>query len=339
MTLLKDIKRIIISRPDAIGDVILTLPLCGIIKKHNPNIHVIFLGKTYTQDVIECCEYVDEFINADSLLKLSDKEAIVQLSQYDADAIIHVFPHKGIAAIAKRAKIKIRVGTTNRLHHWTTVNKLVALSRKNSPLHESQLNCKLLQGIGIDEVPDLNRMHQYLGFTRILQVNNLEIEQIDNKKINVILHPKSNASAREWSLQRYAELIHLLPQEKYRIFISGSEKEKALLEHWILSLPSHVIDVTGKLSLKEFIAFINKADVLVAASTGPLHIASACGIKAIGIYPPIKPMHPGRWKPIGKNAMVLCNNKNCNACKANPQQCACMNDITAMQVASAIEVI
>jgi ADP-heptose:LPS heptosyltransferase len=45
--------------------------------------------------------------------------------------------------------------------------------------------------------------------------------------------------------------------------------------------------------------------MLVAASTGPLHIASAVGIHAIGLYPSKRPMHPGRWMPLGGNASYL----------------------------------
>jgi ADP-heptose:LPS heptosyltransferase len=330
------IKRIIISRPDAIGDVILTLPVCGLIKKYFPFCEVIFLGKTYTKEVIACCEYVDEFLNADDLLNLDETEAAKQLKAINADCIIHVFPNKRIAKLAKQAGIKLRVGTTNRLFHWTTVNKLIPLSRKNSDLHESQLNCKLLQGIGISDLPELSEMYKYIGFTKLKPLSPLLEELIDKNRINVILHPKSNASAREWSLERYKQLIILLPHNKYKIFISGSDKEKLLLADWINALPSEVADITGKLSLSEFISFINNADVLVAASTGPLHIASACGIYAIGIYPPIKPMHPERWKPIGKHAVAVSENKTCNACKKNPQQCSCMNNISAQQIASLI---
>ena len=336
MSTVPTIKRIIISRPDAIGDVILTLPLCGLIKKHIPTAELIFLGKTYTKEVIACCEYVDGFLNADDLLKLNDTEAAEQLKSINADCIIHVFPNKRIAKLAKQAGIKLRVGTTNRLFHWTTVNKLIPLSRKNSDLHESQLNCKLLKGIGINDVPILNEMDRYIGFTKIKPLAPALKELIDTNKINIILHPKSNASAREWSLERYKELINLLPNSKYKIFISGSDKEKILLADWIKTLPAEVVDMTGKLSLTEFISFINNVDFLVAASTGPLHIASACGIYAIGIYPPIKPMHPGRWQPIGKNAQAVSENSSCNACKNNPRQCHCMNNITAQQIVTII---
>ena len=46
----------------------------------------------------------------------------------------------------------------------------------------------------------------------------------------------------------------------------------------------NIIDLTGKLSLQQYISFINAANGLVAASTGPLHIAAALNKKAIGLF-------------------------------------------------------
>ena len=79
-------QKIIISRTDAIGDVILTLPMCGLIKKYYPNVKIIFLGRSYTQAIIEHCEHVDEFINADTLLQLPEKEAVAQYGSTDSGA-------------------------------------------------------------------------------------------------------------------------------------------------------------------------------------------------------------------------------------------------------------
>lgn len=331
------IKRIIISRTDAIGDVILTFPMCGLIKKYYPETQIVFLGKTYTQPIISCCEYVDEFVNADELLKLTDNEASEQLKAIGADAIIHVFPNKRLARLAKQAGIKARIGTRNRLFHWGNVNRLIRLSRKNSDLHEAQLNCKLLTGVGINRCPDLKELVTFTGFTKIPKPLTDTLSLIDKNKINVILHPKSNASAREWSLNNYSTLIDLLPSNNFNIFISGTNKEQAILSDWLKTLPKHVNDITGKLSLDEFIAFISKSDYLVAASTGPLHIAAAAGVGAIGIYPPIRPMHPGRWRPIGKNVSVACVNKSCGECRNLPQQCVCMNEVRPDQIASIIK--
>ena len=54
---------ILVSRTDSIGDVVLTLPLVGAIKRYLPSSKVIFLGKSYTKAVIELCDDVDEFLN------------------------------------------------------------------------------------------------------------------------------------------------------------------------------------------------------------------------------------------------------------------------------------
>lgn len=333
----QNLKRIIVSRPDAIGDVVLTLPMCGLIKKYYPDSEIIFLGKEYTRAVVNCCEHVDQFLSFDELMKLTNEEASAFIKKMNADAIIHTFPHKKIAQLAKQAKIKLRVGTTNRLFHWTNINKFIFLSRKKSPLHESQLNCKLLEGIGIKDLPSMEQMHLYTGFTKINSPDLNLLSLIDKNKFTVILHPKSNGSGREWLLDNYKELINSLPSDTYQVFISGSgSNEIKILNEWIKTLPSTVVNITGKFSLPEFISFIKHADFLVASGTGPLHIAAACDIGAIGIFPPLKPIHPGRWKPIGKNAVALCKEISCNSCQSNPSSCPCMNEISGKQVASLI---
>lgn len=91
------------------------------------------------------------------------------------------------------------------------------------------------------------------------------------------------------------------------------------------------MDLTGKLSLTEFISFINLCDVLVAASTGPLHIAAALGKKAIGLYSPRRPIHLGRWAPVGKDAHALVFDELCEKCK-NKQDCNCIENIEVQKV-------
>lgn len=331
-------KRIIISRTDSIGDVILTLPLAGILKKHFPDLHITFLGNSYTRDVINCCAFVDEFMDWNDLNKLSENEAIELIKSKKADAIIHVFPRKEIATLAKKAGIKYRIGTTNRLYHWFTCNKLTKLSRKKSDLHEAQLNIKLLKAFGINKTVSLKEISEYYGFkAKATLTKNIET-LIDNQKFNLILHPKSKGSAREWGLDNFAKLIEMLPSDKYRIFITGTEAEADLMKAEILDKYMNIIDLTGKLNLAEFISFISGCDGLIAASTGPLHIAAALDKIAIGIYPPIKPMHPGRWKPIGKYATYLVSEIYCEDCRKT-NDCKCMREISPEMVFSKLEEI
>lgn len=327
--MLKKINKLIISRTDAIGDVILTIPIAGILKNLNKNIQIVFLGQNYTKDIIESSEFIDEFISWDNIKQKTKINKINYFKSLNADAIIHVFPNKEIAQLSKKASIKYRIGTTHRIFHLFTCNKLINLGRKNSNLHEAQLNIKLLKAFNIKTDFELKELPNFYGFNKpqdlIPKINNL----IDKNKFNIILHPKSNGSAREWGLQNFLNLIEILPVDKYKIFITGTEIEKKLLKDLIYH--KKITDLTGKLSLKEFIAFISKTDGLVAASTGPLHIAAAFGKKAIGIYPPISPMNPQRWAPIGKNSSFLVLDKKCNKCK-NGNTCECMLSITATQV-------
>src|ERR1043166_7185833 len=109
----KMFRRVILSRTDAIGDVVLTLPAAGILKKHFPECRIIFFGRTYTQPVINACTYMDEFINYDDFVKLNSSGRKKFLNAINADAIVHVFPRANIAASAKAAGIPLRIGTTN----------------------------------------------------------------------------------------------------------------------------------------------------------------------------------------------------------------------------------
>ncbi|MBC7694577.1 MAG: glycosyltransferase family 9 protein [Burkholderiales bacterium] len=326
---------ILISRTDSIGDVVLTLPMAGIIKQYLPQSKIIFLGKNYTKDVIGLSEHVDEFVSYDDILKLNAQAQIEAFKKLNATHIIHVFPVKEIAHLAKRAGIKNRIGTTNRLWHWFTCNIKISLSRKNSELHEGQLNTKLLVPLEIKREFSLEDLATFYGFTKIPLLEKINADLIDSNKINIILHPKSKGSAREWGLSNFSNLISQLDKTKYKVFISGTAQEGELVKDLITKHPE-AINLTGKLSLQQFIAFINHCNVLIAASTGPLHIAAALGKKAIGLYAPMRPIHPGRWKPIGKNANYLVLNKDCSDCRKS-MDCHCIREIQTQEVIKLIE--
>jgi heptosyltransferase III len=322
--------KIILSRTDSIGDVILTLPMAGLIKKHYPQTQIFFLGRTYTKDVVALSEHIDGFINYDEIEKLNRPEQISAIKKVDATVFVHVFPVKEIAWLAKESSIPIIVGTTNRLYHWLTCNKLIRLSRKNSTLHESQLNLELLNFLKLPAKVSLSEMYTYYGFTKTPTLLPEHLELLNNTKRKIILHPKSKGSAKEWGLENFQKLISILPSEKFRIYISGTEQDAKQM-HDFLQKNNEVINLTGKLSLQQFIAFINRCDALVAASTGPLHIAAALGKSAIGLFSPKRPIHPGRWMPIGKNAHYLVYDENCVKCESQ-KGCDCIKQINPQQI-------
>ncbi len=300
-------KRVIISRTDGIGDVILTLPMIGYLKKLWPEIQILFLGKTYTKSIIESCTAVDEFVNWDLIKDKSIREQIGFFTQLDAAAIIHLFPTKQTTRIAKLAKIPIRVGTIGRLHNLANCNRLVRFTRKRSELHEAQLNFKLLKGLGISFIPTLLELPEYYNL-KTQNLPNALTSLIGKTKFNLVIHPKSKGSAVEWPESRYLELIETLDENKFNILITGTKDEAELLTRLPSLKKQNVKSLFGLLKLEELIALIGNADGVLAASTGPLHIGAALGKKAIGLYAPQKPIHPGRWAPVGNDAHFLVKN-------------------------------
>ena len=305
--------------------------MAGVIKKQYPEARIIFIGKTYSKPLIEVSKFIDGFVNYDELLQMKVQEQQQLFKQINADAIVHVFPNKMISALAKKAKIPIRIGTSHRTFHLLNCNKLVNLGRKNSNLHEAQLNLKLLAPLGIKTDYSLIEIPDFYGFENLSDLP-VEINKMISKdKFNLVLHPKSKGSAREWGLENFEQLIRLLPKDKFKVFITGTEAEGLLMKEFLERNNKFLTDLTGKLNLSQLISFIDHADGLVAASTGPLHIAAATGIKAIGIFAPMRPIHPGRWKPLGKKADYLVLDKKCNDCK-NGGPCECILSIAPGQV-------
>ncbi|HSU49209.1 MAG TPA: glycosyltransferase family 9 protein [Segetibacter sp.] len=313
---------IIISRTDSIGDVVLTLPVTTVLKKHFPTMKIAFMGKAYTRPVIEACTSIDLFIDVTDFMM-----GEVTIFGEKPQAIIHVLPLAKIAQRAKKLNIPLRIGTTNRIYHWFTCNKLVKLSRKNSLLHEAQLNLKLLQTLGITNQFSLEEVGDLFALNNIQPLPFRFSHLIDKDKFNLILHPKSQGNGREWGLENFIKLIRLLDQNKFKIFISGVEKERPLLEAIFQNVGSNVTDITGLMSLSEFMSFIAASDGLIASGTGPIHLAAALGINAFGIYPPIKPIHPGRWAPLGPKARAFVVNRSCNDCKGNKNPCHCIAEV------------
>ncbi len=317
---------IVISRTDSIGDVMLTLPIAGLLKQRFPGVRIIFIGSRYTLPVLHCCAHVDQAIALEDL----STDPVTTMRSWKADAIVHAFPEKRIAKWAKRAGIPLRIGTSHRWWHWLMCNARVAFSRMKSDLHEAQLNVKLLAPLGITDIPDLSALAMLTGFAPQAP-GPVVAAMLRNDRGRLVLHPHSKGSAVEWGLNNYADLMHALDPARWHVLVTGTQAEA---ERYRAKLPldlPHVTDLGGKLTLPQLIEVIGASDALVAASTGPLHIAAASGIQAIGLFSSRRPIHPGRWAPIGRNAHALVSDPTCALCAAG-KDCDCITRISPQRV-------
>lgn len=332
-----DIKHLLVSRTDNIGDVILTLPLIGILKRQFPEMKISFLGREYVRAIVECCVNVDSFFSYDALMRLSKEEAVKQIKGYAFDAVIHAFPNKTIAMLMKQANVRDRIGTSRRFYHWWTCNQRVNFSRAKSDEHEAQLNLKLLKPFGIETIDSLQQLSGYFDLQCENQLPSHLHSLLKKDRFNLVIHPFTNGHTREWPVSHFNALIRQLPKDRVHVIVTGSQKESVAIRERMLSQCPDIANAAGQCSLRELIQLIVNADGLIANSTGPLHIAAAFGIHALGLFPITKGMGPKRWAPIGKKVEVLTADPACQSpgCRQK-QDCLCMESITVDQVKAVV---
>ncbi len=324
------LSRILICRTDNIGDVVLTLPLAGYLKQLLPGVRVDVLCRAYAAPVVSCCSFVDR------TLRLEELDVDRLFEEEDYDTVIFAFPHRALGRAARRARVPNRVGSSHRLHHWWTCNRLAHFSRVRSRLHEAQLNFALLKPLGIDYVPALRDICGWYG----LQAPRLqEVDELFRAApFNLVLHPKSNGNGREWSLERYTELAATLARDPgIAIWITGSRAEGELLarDAQALLASPNVHNLCGRFDLRGLVALIGSADGLIASGTGPLHMAAALGRNTLGLFPPVQPIDIARWGALGTNATSVSGERQCDSC-TGAQSCVCMAAISAGQVADVV---
>jgi ADP-heptose:LPS heptosyltransferase len=98
------------------------------------------------------------------------------------------------------------------------------------------------------------------------------------------------------------------------------------------------VNVAGKLSLRGLAALLQMSSLMIANSTGPLHVGVAVGTPVIGLYPQIPVMGPRRWGPYTDRARVLVPAKppDCDECRGKAAvRCGCMESITVESVCDA----
>ena len=93
----------------------------------------------------------------------------------------------------------------------------------------------------------------------------------------------------------------------------------------------------GQLSLRQLMAVIANAHVVVSGATGPAHMAAALGIPTLSLLDPRRNNLPVRWKPLGTGVVLRPDVPTCDKCIGDA--CAywdCLDHFTVDNVAAAI---
>ena len=329
-------KNLLIVRTDRIGDVVLTLPLAEIIKKHFPDCKITFLIRDYTKSLLKDHPFIDDvLIMQQQDGKPAIKNNIINISKRNFDTCVVVYPTFTLALIVYLSGIKNIIGTGYRWYSFF-FNHKVFQHRKYAEMHELEFNLKLLEIFGIHEKVEKGKVNFNLKVEENKKLGELIGPFVKEDKAIVIIHPGSGGSAVDLTIEKFKELVLMLDKRNdLEIVITGSETEKKLCDTLVVSERIH--NFAGRLNLGEFTDLINKADLFISNSTGPIHIAAALGKNIIGFYPNLLECSAKRWGPYSDKSTVFVPKNECSDCKR--EQCSkqdCMNSIDMKEVYSVI---
>ncbi|NUW68998.1 glycosyltransferase family 9 protein [Vibrio coralliilyticus] len=309
-------KKILVVRNDKIGDFMLAWPSFAMLKASMPDCQITALVPNYTVALAELCPWIDKVL-IDTTKKGSKQAQSTLIEQIKAerfDASINLFSTTYNAKLVWKAKIPYRLAPATKLAQ-IFYNKRIKQKRSQSAKPEYEYNLDLVRAFLTDigqavvepgapylsfSVDDLQQQKHKLS-----QQLNLNVE-----KQWVFVHAGSGGSANNLSLQQYTQLICDMPEPFEIILTAGpGEEQKAAELHNLLKEKSRASVVYDKNDgLVDFSCSIACADLFVAGSTGPLHIAAAIDVPTVGFFPSKRSATPLRWKPINSagNHIAFC---------------------------------
>lgn len=271
-------ERILVIQTAFLGDVLLTLPVAHHLKKINPAYKVSFLIKNELNQVREIYNGIDEYILIDKSKYLTSIFEVVKKIKNRFDVVIS--PHRSArsALISYLSNSRIRISfdraSLNFLYsHLVTYRK---------ELHEIQRNLSLLSyfknNIDWKEKIKLN-LDDYI-------YNDKFMSWKTNKDKIVVIAPGT-----VWETKRYPEyyfsvVINKLIEDGFRVVLIGSNDdfEIGLKIEKNIKAQNYLLNLIGKLSLKESVSLINLSDLLICNDSAPTHMGVFTNTPVLTIY-------------------------------------------------------
>jgi ADP-heptose:LPS heptosyltransferase len=151
-----------------------------------------------------------------------------------------------------------------------------------------------------------------------------------------------DAFRKHWPKEKFAYVADKLRSDYgCKIIIFGNEKESELCESVAEKMENAPINTCGRLSLGQFAALLKRCKLLIANDGGPLHMASALGIKTISIFGPVDEKVYGPH-PFSQDHVVITGTVDCRPCYRNfkyplCENIVCLDSIDPSQVLDAVK--
>lgn len=322
---------VLIVRPDGIGDLVLSLPVASQIRRFIPEAHIGFLTSPVAAPVLDRHPDVDYIRTVTFQAPLSD---LVRAFSGGIDVAVFLKPFRRLMWAAFLARVPVRVATGYRWYSLLATRRVYE-HRSDFSKHESEYNLGLLRGLRLNPT---ELVHPSLEVTETERRSGGEYwEGLPNQR--VIIHP-GGISGRHWLPEHYRDLALYLVRRGYAVVFTGSESERADFV-WDTfagtSAANGIKNLMGQLSIRELMAVIATAQVMVSGSTGPAHLAAALGVPNVSLFDPRRSALPVRWKPLGRGVLLRPDVPTCEKCigEACPYW-ECLDRFTVSEVANRV---
>jgi lipopolysaccharide heptosyltransferase II len=322
--------RIVVSRTDRIGDLLLALPLAESIKLRHPDCEVHVMASLYASPVVEHNPNIDGIVRVQLDQLIGNGRYRVELQAKVAKLGFHtavvLYPEPHVCRMLHRVGVPHRIGTSRRFHSLY-FNHHIHHSRKTNRKHELDYNLDFLRffadgaTVSRPRVCLIDRDKQ--GSVRLLESRSILGDFM-------VIHPGSGGSADRWPLENFLRLADLIMKQGVQVVVTGSVSEAPVIERTAAHLGIRVPTIGGDTDLRTLSAVLASARLVVSNSTGPLHLAAAVGTPVVGLYPSKRMMSPVRWGPVGEEHLVL--QPSAAVCRCPEKRCECMRSMSVETV-------
>ncbi len=329
-------RRILICRPDRLGDVILSTPVARELKKKYPDAFIAVMVKSATKGVYENNPNIDLIITDDyndktifsSFWKMTSEIRALKFT----DALM-LIPNERLNYMLFLAGIKNRIGVGHKIYQYLTFTKFVDRKKYIEERHEADYCMDLARRLGV-ETSNLST-EIFLTESELTEAATVRKQIAEESEFLVAVHPSSGRSAPNMPVGEYRKLIETLSKyNKIKVIVTDPESLKDFERIPNVFYAEHNND------LRKLFVFIKAADILISASTGPMHAAAALKVNTLSVFCPLPACMPKLWGPLGNNPeFILPEPEYCmKHCTGDTHSCNLQGDrgITSETVLNAL---
>ncbi len=342
IVMIPELKKILIIQTAFAGDVILTLPMIQVLKRHFPNASIDAVVIPRVLDLLANNPHIDRVISYDK--RKSDKGLAgffrlvqrLRLGKYD----LAIVPHRSLrsALLAGLSNIPHRIGFDRSAGRIFFTERV----RYDPNKHEVERNYSLLQPLGIGP-PEKELPKLYPSFRDGEEVDRLfRPYDAEGEKPRICIAPGTVWKTKQWLPERFAEVAKKLAEKNTVILIGGKEDEDICEEICRSAGKTGCLNFAGKLSLLQSAEVIKRCKLLLSNDSAPMHIAVAMGTPVVAIFGATVPEFG--FAPYGpKDIVVETRGLPCRPCSIHGgKKCpiktfVCMRSIESQEILSILE--